>query len=133
MPANSVTTLPKLTMIRSDHHEERDAESEFLANQIAQALAGNGAHAGGNLLHHDQRHGDGDHGPQQHVPELGPGCGIGPDASGIVVHVRGNKTRTDDGEEDQKPDFPAFQEILHAQPQRLLKRPISINGLRKSG
>ena len=95
---------------QADHHEERDAKSKFLANQIAQALAGDRAHAGGDLLHHDQRHRDRDHGPEQHVSELGPGRGIGPDAAGIVVHVRGDETRPDDGEEDQKPDFPAFQE-----------------------
>ena len=117
MPANSRDHVAEVDDDQADHHEKGDAESELLANQIAQALAGDGAHAGGDLLHHDQRHGDRDHGPQQHVSELGAGCGIGPDAAGIVVHVGGNKTRTDDGEEDQQPDFPAFQEV-HAQAQR---------------
>ena len=46
MPANSVTTLPKLTMTRPIIMRKRDAQAEFLANQVAQAFAGDRAHAG---------------------------------------------------------------------------------------
>ena len=112
MPANSRDHVAEVDDDQADHHEKRDAESELLANQIAQALAGDRAHAGAHFLHHDQRHGDGDHGPEQHVSELRAGGGIGPDAAGIVVDVRGDETRTDDGEErSADPDFPTFQEF----------------------
>ena len=48
-----------------DHQEERDAEAELLADQIAQPLAGDGAHPRRHLLHDDQRDRDRDHRPQQ--------------------------------------------------------------------
>ena len=38
-----------------EHQEERHAEPEFLADQIAQPLARHGSHAGRHLLHDDQR------------------------------------------------------------------------------
>ena len=62
------------------------------------------------LLHYDQGHGNGNQGPQQHVAKLRTGRRIGLDAVGIVVDVGGNETGSDDGEEDQDPDFPAFPE-----------------------
>ena len=113
MPINSVTTLPKLVIRIPEHHEKRDAQAEFFADQIAQALAGDGAHAGAHLLHHDQRQRDRDHGPQQKISELRAGLRIGQDAAGIVVDVRGDDPRPDYGEEQQGPAFPAFQK-LHA-------------------
>ena len=98
----------------SDHHEERDAQAELLADQVAQAFAGDGAHAGAHFLHHDQRERDRDHGPKKKMSELGAGLRIGQDAAGIVVDVRGDKARPDDGEEQQDPGLPASQE-LHGQ------------------
>ena len=55
------------------HQEERQPEAEFLANQIAQPLARDGAHARDHFLHHDQRDRDRNHGPEQRVAELGAG------------------------------------------------------------
>ena len=37
--------------------------AKFLADQIAETLAGDDTHAGAHLLHHDQSDGDGNHGP----------------------------------------------------------------------
>src|SRR5579864_62238 len=45
-----------------EHHEKGDAKTEFLADQVAQSFAGDCAHACGNFLDHDERHGDRNHG-----------------------------------------------------------------------
>ena len=72
-------------------------------------FAGDGAHAGGHLLHDDEGDGGGDQGPQQRVAELGAGLRIGEDAAGIVIDVGGDEAGTEDGknrrqtEEDQAP------------------------------
>ena len=91
------------------HHQKRDTQSEFLADQVAQALAGHGPHAGTHLLHHDQRDRNRDHGPQQKMSELRPGGRIGQDAAGIIVDVRGNEPRTHHGKEQQDPALPTSQ------------------------
>src|SRR5947209_1273360 len=72
----------------SDHHEERDAEAKFLPDEVAEPLAGHGAHARGHFLHDDQRYGYWNDRPQQHVAELRPGRRVRPNAAGIVVDVR---------------------------------------------
>ena len=54
-----------------EHEEERGPQSEFLPDQIAQALARDCAHARRHLLHDHERNGDRDHRPQQRVAELG--------------------------------------------------------------
>ena len=77
-------------------------------------FAGDDAHAGAHFLDHDQSDGDRDHGPQQKMSELRPGLGVGQDAAGIVIDVRGNESRADYGEEEQDPGLRASQE-LHAQ------------------
>ena len=56
-----------------EHQEERDAEAELLADQVAQPLAGDRAHARRHLLHDDQRDRDRDHRPEQRVAELRAG------------------------------------------------------------
>ena len=95
----------------SEHHEKCDAEPEFLADQIAEALAGDRAHAGADFLHHDQGQRNRDQRPQQQMPELRPGSRVGVDAVGIVVDVRGDKARADYGEKQHQPGLPAFQEF----------------------
>ena len=92
------------------HHEKRDAKAKFFPNQITQAFARDRAHAGGDFLHHDQSQRDRNHGPKQLVAELCPSLRVRDDAVCIIVHVRGNEPRTDNSEEQQDPDFPAFQE-----------------------
>ncbi len=54
---------------------------------------------------HDQGKGDRDHGPEEKVSELRPGRRVGQDAAGIIVDIRCNKTRADDGKEQQNPGF----------------------------
>jgi hypothetical protein len=108
---NSVTTLPKVDDQDADHHEEGDAETEFLADEVAQALAGDRAHAGAHFLHHDQRERDRDHGPKKKMSKLCPGLGVDQDAAGIVIDVRGNKTRADYGEKEQDPGFRASEKL----------------------
>ncbi len=93
----------------SEHHQKRDAQAELFADQIAQALAGHRAHAGGHLLHHDQRECDRDHGPEQKKSVLRAGLGIGEDAAGIVVDVGGDDPRSDYSQEQQGPASQSFQ------------------------
>jgi hypothetical protein len=38
----------------SDHHEKGNSETEFLADEIAKAFTGNGAHAGADFLNDNQ-------------------------------------------------------------------------------
>jgi len=64
------------------HHEHKgEAQAEFLADEVAEALAGYYPHAGAHLLHHDQGDGDGNDGPQQGVSVLRAGLGVGEDAA----------------------------------------------------
>ena len=90
-----------------EHHQERDPQAEFFADQIAQSFAGNRPHAGAHLLHHDQGDRNRDHRPQQHVAELRAGLRIRQDAAGIVVDIRGDEARSYDGEKQQDPELPA--------------------------
>ena len=94
------------------HHEKRNPQAVFLADQIAQPLAGGRAHARRHLLHHDQRDRHGDHDPEQEVAELRSGGGVGIDTAGVIVHVRGDEPGTDDGQEHQQADSPDFQPSL---------------------
>jgi len=55
----------------------------------------------------------GDHGPQQEKSILRAGLGVGQDAAGIVVDVRGDDPRPDYSEEQQRPASPASPK-LHA-------------------
>jgi len=48
---------------QQQHQDEGHAQAELFADEIAQALAGDGSHAGTHFLHHQQGDGDGDHGP----------------------------------------------------------------------
>ena len=47
----------------TEHHEKRNSQAVFFADQIAQALARNRAHAGAHLLHYDQGDRNRDHRP----------------------------------------------------------------------
>ncbi len=53
-----------------DHDDEGDAEAELFADEVAEAFAGDDAHAGAHLLHDDEGDGDGNHRPEQRVAEL---------------------------------------------------------------
>ena len=109
-PANSATTLPKLVTTSASISEERDAEAELLADQIAQPLAGDRAHARRHLLHDDQRDRDRNHRPQQRVAELRAGQRVGEDAAGVVVDVGRDEARADDGQHQHEPRAPALAE-----------------------
>jgi hypothetical protein len=56
------------------------------------------------------------------MPELRPGSRVGVDAVGIVVDVRGDKTRTNYGEEQDDPGLPAFQEFHASNSQTYVKK-----------
>jgi hypothetical protein len=96
----------------SQHHQKRDAKAKLFADQVAKALAGDRAHAGAHLLHHDQGQRDGNHGPQQKKSVLRPGLRIGQDAAGVVVDVRGDDARPYHRQEQQSSAFPTFQETM---------------------
>ncbi len=89
-----------------DHDDEGHAEAELFADEVAEALAGDDAHAGAHLLHDDEREGDGDHRPEERVAELGAGLGVGEDAAGVVVDVGGDEARAEDGKEEDQPGSP---------------------------
>ena len=91
------------------HQDERHAQTEFLTDQVCQALARHHAHARHHLLHNDERHRDGDQRPQQAEPELRPSLGIGQDAARVVIHVGGDDARSDDRHEDDQVEAQAAQ------------------------
>jgi hypothetical protein len=89
-----------------DHHQQHhqhkgEPQAELLADQVAQALAGDHAHAGAHLLHHDQRNGDGKDGPQQRIAVLRASLGVGEDAAGIVIDIGGDESGTENGQKQQ--------------------------------
>jgi hypothetical protein len=91
------------------HHQHKgEPQSKLLADQVAQSLAGDHAHAGAHLLHHDQRNGDGKHGPQQRVAVLRACLGVSEDAAGVVIDVGGNKSGAENGQKQQYPDSPTL-------------------------
>ena len=53
--------------------------------------------------------GHGDHDPEQEIAELRSGGGVGVNTAGVVVHIRGDEPRTDDGQEHQQADSPDFK------------------------
>ena len=93
---------------KQHHEDEGDAQAELLADQVAQALARDHAHAAAHLLNHDERDGDGDHGPQQGVAVLGAGLGVSEDAAGIVIDIGGDESGTENGQKEKYPDSPAL-------------------------
>ena len=103
-----------------DHHHEGDAEAELFADEVAEAFAGDHAHARAHLLHDDEGEGDGDHGPEQGVAELRAGLGVGEDAAGVVIDVGGDEAGAEDGEEEKDSGSPAAPEAhpLTAAPTR---------------
>ncbi len=96
---------------QQQHDDDGEAEAEFLADEVGEAFAGDGAHARAHFLDDDEGEGDGEHGPQQGVAELRAGLGVGEDAVGIVVDVGGDEPRAEHGEEEQNPGSPAFQHV----------------------
>ena len=95
-----------------NHHHEGDADSVFFPDQVAEALAGNGAHAGTHLLNHDQRDDGGQHGPQQQIAKLRAGGRIGPDAVGIVVDIRGDEARPHHGKNSRIRNFQLLRNFM---------------------
>ena len=81
-----------------DHHDEGHAEAELFADEVAEAFAGDDAHAGAHLLHDDEREGDGDHRPEEGVAELRASLRVGEDAAGVVVDVGRDEARAKYGE-----------------------------------
>jgi hypothetical protein len=110
-PGEFADDVAEIHQHQQDHDDYRDAKPEFLANQVAQSLAGHGTHAGAHFLDDDERQGHRNHGPQQGVTELGPGLRVGEDAVGIVVDIRRDKPRTEHGKEEQYPGSPVLQHV----------------------
>src|SRR5262249_36421106 len=91
------------------HHQERGAKAILFTDEIAQSLAGNGAHAGTHLLHNDQRQGNGKKAPEESVSKLCSGERVGIDATGIIVDVRRDKARADYRKDQEDPGLPELQ------------------------
>src|SRR5258708_7499981 len=68
-----------------DHDDEGDAEAELFADEVAEAFAGDDAHACAQLLYDDEGEGDGEHRPEKGVAVLGSRGGVGKDAARVVV------------------------------------------------
>ncbi len=49
------------------------------------------------------------------MSELGASLRVDQDATGIIVDIRGDKARPNDGKEQQDPGFPASQELHDGQ------------------
>ncbi len=86
-------------------------DPELLSDQVRKAFPGDHSQAGHHLLHHDQQDGDRDQGPQQPIPVVRPGQGIGGDPTGIVVHVGRNNPGSHDTEE--KEEAPSIHHPAH--------------------
>ena len=93
-------------------HEERDEEVErrpqavVLADELAEALAGDRAEARGHLLDDDEGHRDRDERPEQRVAEVGARDRVRRDAAGVVVDVRRDDPGPEDREKDRGPPLP---------------------------
>ena len=93
---------------QQQHQDERDAQPELFADEVAKPLAGDHPHARAHLLHHDQRNGDGNHRPQERVSELCAGLGIGEDAPGVIIDIGGNESGAKNGQKEHYLDSPAL-------------------------
>src|SRR5260370_32580299 len=85
------------------HDDEGDAEAELFADEVAETLAGDDAHAGAHLLHDDEGEGDGYHRPEERVAVLGSAGGVGEDAAGFVFDVARDEPRAEHAEADEEP------------------------------
>jgi hypothetical protein len=94
------------------HHEEGRANAKLFADKVAESLACGRAHARAHLLDHDQGDRDGQHGPEQRIPELRARLRVGEDAAGVVVHVGRDEAWADGGHEQQHLHPPARQYSL---------------------
>ncbi len=94
---------------QTQHHEKCDPQAIFFADQVAQTLARRRTHTGRHLLHNNQGDGHGDHDPEQKISKLGSGSGIGVNAAGVIVDIRGDEPGADDGQEHQQADSPDFK------------------------
>src|SRR5580704_3666049 len=102
-----------------DHQAGEDqkkcgAKSEFFADQIRKALAGDYAHARAHLFRDVERDGHRNQRPQQRVAELRAGLRVNGNSARVVVDVRGDDARPEDREKYQKPasqDTRAFAEL----------------------
>ena len=98
MPTKSEMQMPMLAISTDAGREHRPADPVLLADQLGQALAGDGAHARGHLLHDDQRDRDQHHHPQQAVAVAGADRRVGGDAAGVVAGVRGDQAGAEEPE-----------------------------------
>ena len=99
----------KVHQHQGGHHEEGYPQAIFFADEIAEPLAGNCAHARRHLLHHDQGKSDRKDAPEKLVSEMGARGRVGIDAAGIIVDIRGNKARAYDCEQKQGPGLPVLE------------------------
>jgi hypothetical protein len=97
-----------------DHHEERGAESEFFPNQVGEPLTRHHPHPRAHLFGNVQRNGHGDERPQKSIAVLRAGLGVNGDPTGIVVHIGGDQSRPDYGQQQQQPPPQAAQPLLQA-------------------
>ena len=94
--------LPISTSERRQHHKKRGAESEFFADQVGKAFAGDHAHARAHFFGDVERDGHGNQRPEQRVAELRAGDGVDGDSAGVVVHVGGDEPGADDGQKQSQ-------------------------------
>src|SRR5262249_22940405 len=87
---------------QAKHEEERDAQAVFFADEFAQSLSGDHAHARGDLLRKGQQDGDRNHRPQQAISKLRSGGSVGVDAASVVIDVGGDESRPEDREQKEQ-------------------------------
>ena len=96
-----------------DRRERRPAHAVLLADQLGEALAGDGAHPRRHLLDDDQADGDHHHHPQQVVAVLRPDRRVGRDPARVVAGVGRDQARADEGEDEEEP---GGEPVTRAQP-----------------
>ena len=99
---------------QDEHRESRPADAEAIADQVREALPGDDAQAGGDLLDDGQDDDRDREDPEQPEARLGAHHAVGGDATGIVAGDAGDQPGAHDREECQQP-APAAEAAPQAQ------------------
>ena len=105
-----------------DHREEGPADPEVVADQVAESLPRDGAHARRHLEHHHQQHGRDREDPEQREPRLGPEHAVGGDPAGVVAGQSRDQSRPHHPQEGEQPGA-VNAEVRQALAERVLRAP----------
>ena len=106
MPANSETVVAKFAISSTSIAKNVTLTPKFSRIRRGQTFAGDGSHAGAHLLYNDQPDRDDGHAPEQLIPIIRAGLGIGGNAAGIVTRRGGDYPRPEDRKQDEQKGTP---------------------------